>query len=93
MKKDFFDFLNDAGDSGLGVFGVAITVLCCLFLFIVGGVFVLKLIAPWWRALTDAQQGQLFLSLLILPPLIFLVKFLRFRKARRVERVVERMGV
>jgi TRAP-type C4-dicarboxylate transport system permease small subunit len=93
MKQDFYDFLNNSGNSGLGVFGVAITVLCCLFLFIVGGVFVLKLIAPWWRALTDAQQGQLFLSLLILPPLIFLVKFLRFRKARRVERVVERMGV
>jgi hypothetical protein len=93
MKKDLIDFINESGSDGAALFGVAVTALCCLFLVIVGAVCLLKLIAPWWGALTDAQQGQLLLAALCVPPLIFFIKFLRFRKKRRAERVIKRMGV
>jgi hypothetical protein len=95
MKKDFSDFLSKLtdGPNPLGLFGIIITAISSVFLLGIGLVNGLRPLAPWWRALDPVQKEWVLLGLVAIPPLVFLIKFLRFRKARRVERVVERMGV
>jgi uncharacterized protein (DUF58 family) len=93
LKEDFDDYFNDLGKTRFGMVVALGTILTLALGVLFGGGWVAYVAFVWIAAQPDIVQQGAFWCLVSVLPLTFAIRFILFRRKRRVERVIDRMGV